>query len=187
MDLLDLDRAAVDRNLELLATLEPGHYDLPTPCAGWTVRDLVRHLADMAVAFDAGARLAAPRATVTADLRASYAAANELVTEAFHAEGFLDREAELPGFGAYPGRSLVAAHFVDNVVHSWDLNRALGRDAEVPAEFALAAHEIAARYPDTPAVRGPGAAFAPEVAARADATPTDRLVALLGRTPDWRP
>ncbi|MEU4801256.1 TIGR03086 family metal-binding protein [Actinosynnema sp. NPDC023587] len=187
MDLLELDRTAIDRTTALVAALDPEHYDLPTPCAGWTVRDVVRHLVDMAIQYDAGARDGKPRARISDDLVAAYMAAGDLVTGSFRAEGFLDRDALLPGFGTHPGRNLVGAHLVDTVVHSWDLARALGRDGVVEDDLALVAYQVARRYPDTPDVRGPGAAFASPVDVAEDAPTTDRLVALLGRSPDWRP
>ncbi|RKT52069.1 TIGR03086 family metal-binding protein [Saccharothrix australiensis] len=187
MDLLDLNRAAIDANTALFGALTPGDLDRVTPCAGWTVRDLLRHQVDMTLKFDAGARAGEVRPRPDEDLVAAYAVASEQVTESFRAAGFLDRQAEFPGFGTRPGSSLVAAHFVDNLVHSWDLRRALGVDSTLDGELAHAAYRMALRYPDTPDVRGPGGAFAAAVDVPADAPVTDRLVALLGRTPDWQP
>ncbi|CCH27580.1 TIGR03086 family metal-binding protein [Actinosynnema sp. NPDC047251] len=187
MDLLDLDRTAIDLNAALVASLEPEHYDLPTPCAGWTVRDVLRHLVDMSIKFDVGARGGEPRSGISDDLVTSYATASDLVTESFRADGFLDREGQIPGFGTYPGRNLVGAHLVDTVVHSWDVKRALGLDGTLDDGLALVAYKVALRYPSTPNVRGPGAAFALPVGVTEDAPTTDKLVALLGRSPDWKP
>ncbi|MBB5958947.1 uncharacterized protein (TIGR03086 family) [Saccharothrix tamanrassetensis] len=185
MDLLDLNRAAIDANIVLTGKLTPGDFDLVTPCTGWTVRDLLQHQVDMSLKFDAGARGGEVRAQADQDLVAAYAVASDQVTESFRANGFLDREAEFPGFGTRPGSNLVAAHFVDNLVHSWDLRRALGLDGTLDDELALAAYKMARRYPSTPDVRGPGAAFGLPVDVAEDASITDRLVGLLGRSPDW--
>ncbi|MEV0677226.1 TIGR03086 family metal-binding protein [Actinosynnema sp. NPDC050436] len=186
MDLLELDRTAIDRNTALLAALEPEQLDLPSPCAGWTVRDVARHLVDMSIQFDVGAHGGKPRTGISDDLVASYATASDLVTESFRADGFLDRRAVLPGFGEHPGRNLIGAHFVDTVVHWWDIKRALGGDSALDDDLALVAYKVARRYPDTPGMRGPGAAFGPALDVAEDAPVTDKLVALLGRSPDWR-
>ncbi|WP_433267369.1 TIGR03086 family metal-binding protein [Actinosynnema sp. CS-041913] len=186
MDLLDLNRAAIDVNVRLTGKLEPAHFDLATPCAGWTVRDLLQHQVDMSLKFDAGARGGEARAQADDDLVVAYLVASDQVTESFQAAGFLDREAEFPGFGTHPGRNLVGAHFVDNLVHSWDLCRALGIDSTLDDELALAAYKMARHYPATPDVRGPGAAFGLPLDVPEDASLTDRLVGLLGRSPDWR-
>ncbi|NUT53966.1 MAG: TIGR03086 family protein, partial [Saccharothrix sp.] len=89
------------------------------------------------------------------------------------------------GYGPRRGRDLIAAHFVDGLVHSWDLCRAIGVDSTLDDELATAAHRMALRYPTTPDVRGPGAAFALPLDVPEDAPITDRLVGLLGRSPSW--
>ncbi|CAL9656058.1 putative protein [Actinosynnema sp. ALI-1.44] len=186
MDLLDLNRAALDLNARLYRELEPRHFDLPTPCAGWTVRDLLRHQVDSTLKFDAAAREAHPAPPAGDDLVEAYLAAGDRVTEAFRAAGFLDKPSVFPGFGPQPGRSLVAGHFVDNLVHAWDLAKAVGFDPTLDEGMASAAFRMASRYPSTPDVRGPGAAFGLPVDVPEDAPLTDRLVGLLGREPDWR-
>ncbi|WP_367133445.1 TIGR03086 family metal-binding protein [Saccharothrix sp. HUAS TT1] len=185
MDLLDLNRSALDLNLELMAGLEERHLDLRTPCAGWTVYELLRHQVESTLGFTAGIRRTAVDAPAGDDLVAAYRVATDAATEAFRADGVLDREAEFPGYGVRPGRHLVAAHFVDNLTHAWDLCRAIGVDSTLDAELATAAYRMARHYPTTPDVRGPGAAFALPVAVPEDAPITDRLVGLLGRSPAW--
>lgn len=185
MELLDLNRSALDLTLKLWADLGEEHLDLPTPCAGWTVYELMRHQVESTLSFAAGALGTAPAEPASDDMLVAYRVAGDAATEAFHADGFLDRTAEFPGFGPRRGRDLVAAHFVDNLVHAWDLCRALGVDATLDPEPAEAAYRMALRYPTTPDVRGPGGAFAHPVPVPDDAPITDRLVGLLGRSPTW--
>ncbi|QFZ16256.1 TIGR03086 family metal-binding protein [Saccharothrix syringae] len=185
MDLLDLNRTALDLNLALWADLAEEHLDLATPCAGWTVYELLRHQVEGTLAFAAAARGTSPGEPASDDMRVAYRAAADEATRAFREEGFLDRPAEFPGYGPRRGKDLVGAHFVDNLVHAWDLRRALGLDGTLDAGMAEAAHRMALRYPSTPDVRGPGAAFAMPVDVPADAPITDRLVGLLGRSPNW--
>ncbi len=185
MDLLDLNRSALDLNLKLMADLDEPHLDLATPCAGWTVYELLRHQVESTLSFTAAIRRAAVEAPASDDLTTAYRVATDAATEAFRADGVLEREAEFPGYGLRKGRDLVAAHFVDNLVHAWDLCRALGVDSTLDPELATAAHRMARHYPTTPDVRGPGGAFALPVDVPEDAPVTDRLVGLLGRSPHW--
>jgi hypothetical protein len=46
---------------------------------------------------------------------------------------------------------------------------------------------LAAQVPDTAATRGPRSHFQPGVEVPASAPPMNRIVALLGRDPSWRP
>ncbi|XVV04103.1 TIGR03086 family metal-binding protein [Actinosynnema sp. CA-248983] len=186
MDLLDLNRTALDLNVTLYRKLEPHHFDLPTPCAGWTVRDLLHHQVDSTLKFDAAARETEAAPQASDDLVEAYLAAADRATEAFRVAGFLDRPSVFPGYGPQPGRSLVAGHFVDNLVHAWDLAKAVGFDSTLDDEMALAAFKMARRFPSTPDVRGPGAAFGLPVDVPEEAPLTDRLVGLLGREPDWQ-
>ncbi len=182
MDLLDLDRRACELNVELIGGLEAEELRMATPCAEWTVRELVQHQVDSTLSFTAGAR-GLPVDGLTRDLGADplgvYRTAVEEAWVAFDSAGMLDREVEFPGFGQQSGRTLVAAHFVDNLVHAWDLARALGRECSFEAGMGEAALRIAERYPTGIS------AFAPPVAVGAGASVTDRLVGRLGRSPRW--
>jgi uncharacterized protein (TIGR03086 family) len=182
MHLLELDRRACELNLELIEGLTAEKLNMATPCVEWTVRELLQHQVDSTLSFTAGARglptdgLAQPLGD---DPLGTYKSAVEEAWAAFDTAGLLDREVEFPGYGTQSGRTLVAAHFVDNLVHAWDLARALGRDYSLDREMADAALRVAQHYPTGIA------AFAPPVAVADDAPITDRLVARLGRSPRW--
>jgi uncharacterized protein (TIGR03086 family) len=187
VDLLKLNRQALDLNIELITGLTAEQLNMATPCAGWTVHDLLQHQVDQTLAFAAGARglptdVAMP---MDGDPLGAYKTVTAQATEAFNADGLLGREIEFPGYGVQRGSTVVAAHFVDNLVHAWDLAKALGLDATLDAEAAAAALKISQRYPSDPTVRGPDSAFGQPVPAPEDAPITDRLVAFLGRSPNW--
>lgn len=182
MDLPELDRAALDLNAELMGRLTADQLDRSTPCEGWTVRDLLRHQVDTTLKF--GEALGTPPRDPGTDLVTAYRITADRFTGEFDV-AVLDREVEFPGFGRRQGRQVLAAHFVDNLVHAWDLARAMGEAGELPAELAEAAIRMARHYPSTPDVRGPGGAFAFPVDVPEDAPVTDRLVGLLGRSPSW--
>jgi uncharacterized protein (TIGR03086 family) len=78
-------------------------------------------------------------------------------------------------------------HFVDYVVHAWDVAATLGVGLELPDHVLVAALAVARLVPTDPAGRGPGFAFAPPVDAPVGADPLDEALRLLGRTPEKWP
>ena len=182
LDLLKLDRRACELNFDLIEGLSAAELDMATPCVEWTVGELIQHQVDSTVAFTAGARGGPWDVTgppVGADPLGVYRAAVSEAWTAFDTAGMLDAEWDFPGFGRQSGRALVAAHFVDNLVHAWDLARALGQGCAFEEDLADAASRIIRQYPSGIA------SFAPPVAVPETASATDRLVARLGRSPRW--
>jgi uncharacterized protein (TIGR03086 family) len=70
-------------------------------------------------------------------------------------------------------------------VHGWDVARALGVDFALDADVLEVAWQITQAVPDGEQRLAPGAAFRPSIAAPASAPPLDRIVAALGRSPNW--
>jgi uncharacterized protein (TIGR03086 family) len=182
VNLLELDRRACELNIGLIKDLTRVELAMATPCAEWNVQELVQHQVDSTAGFTAGARGLPTDVTGTPvgnDPLGVYTAAVQEAWNAFDTAGMLDAEWEFPGFGRQSGRTLVAAHFVDNLVHAWDLAKALGQDLTFEADMAEAAVRITRAYPTGIA------AFAPPVPVDEGAPTTDRLVARLGRSPKW--
>jgi uncharacterized protein (TIGR03086 family) len=110
------------------------------------------------------------------------------VLAAFAAGDVLDRQFPLPEIapGAlFPARQAVSFHFVDYVAHSWDVARALGLDHRFAPGVLDAALPVAQAVPGGEYRLAPGAAFAPAVT-WPGGSPLDQVVALLGRSPDWK-
>jgi uncharacterized protein (TIGR03086 family) len=100
-----------------------------------------------------------------------------------------DARFALPEFSTdvtFRGERAVGFHFLDYVVHTWDVSRALGVTVAPAPDLVTAALPVAAAVPDGPGRSRPGAAFAPRLAPADGATDLDRLLALVGRSPDWR-
>ena len=196
VDIIGLNRRSVQATVDLVATIKPGDLDRQTPCDGWAVRDLLAHqiVQNHGFAFAAsgersGLDMWEPR-PVGDDPVEEYAASARAVMAAFAEEGVLDRGFFLPEIrdgGPFPAKVAIGFHFVDCVVHDWDLAKALGVPANVDEGLAEAALPVAARVPDTPETRGEGRAFVSGVPAADDAPALDRVVALLGRPPAWSP
>jgi len=192
-DIVTLDALAVRASVELTARARPADMARPTPCADWTLHGLISHMAAQHYGFaaasvgDGDPARWRPRG-LGSDPVAEYRASAETVLAAFSAAGVLDRRFPLPEFTAgpvFPARQAVSFHFVDYVVHSWDVARALGAEVHFPPELLAIALRVAEAVPDGEARRSPGSAFAPVVAWQGG-SPLDRIVAVLGRSPDWK-
>jgi uncharacterized protein (TIGR03086 family) len=81
----------------------------------------------------------------------------------------------------------VSFHFVDCVVHGWDVARSLGIPYDLDAELLRTALPIAEAVPGGEHRLQPGAAFRPGLAIDDDSTVMDRILLLLGRSPNWSP
>ncbi len=180
VDVLALQDGALESTGRVVARTGPEHLSLPTPCSEWDVRRLIEHLVE---GNDMFARAAMPGATRHAvdDPFEAYRSSSAAVRRAWRQPGVLEREVILP-FGAVPGWVAVRMHFVDHLVHGWDLARATGQDTTLDEGLATAAYEEMTSALDA-APRGPGMAFGAEVPWPDDAPVHERLVAFLGRRP----
>jgi uncharacterized protein (TIGR03086 family) len=165
----------------------------PTPCPKYALRNMLAHLAGLAVAFrDAGRK----DLGVTTDTRP-----DSTVPELGHgwreelprvlgemAEAWRDPAAwtgmtragsvDLPGGIA----GLVATD--ELVVHGWDLARATGQPYDPDPAALRVCHDFLAASVDDP---GRGAIFGPVVTVGPEASLLARAVGLSGRDPEWAP
>ncbi|MEV8030704.1 TIGR03086 family metal-binding protein [Streptomyces sp. NPDC086182] len=194
-DIVGLDRIAVRESLRVVAAARPADWDRDTPCAGWTLRRLVAHMTAQHHGFAAAARGAGREAAHwrepaahRSDPGQAYRASVTAVLTAFAEPGVTEREFDLPEFGSsFPGRVAVGFHFIDYVVHAWDVAVSLGVALELPAFALEAAVVIARRVPADPERRGAGFAFAPALEVSSGSDPLTEALRLLGRDPDLRP
>ena len=197
MDIRKLDRDAVLETVRILERADPQDWDQPTPCADWNLRRLVAHMAGQHHGFAAaaagnGGDLSAwrPRALGDEPLK-TYRAAAEAVIDAFAPPSVTTREFVLPEISStlgFPAAQAIGFHFLDYVVHGWDLARALGAGLDLDEGAAEAALVIALRVPDDDRRTAPAAPFRPALPPAPGAAPTlDRILTTLGRSPDWTP
>lgn len=179
-DPVALHDGALDATAAIVARLGPQHLSLPTPCTDWDVRRLIDHLVDGNQMF-ARAVTGAEAEPPLDDCLEAYVRSTEAVRRAWHEPGVLDREVTLP-FGSFPGTVAIRMHFVDHLVHGWDLAKATGQDTTIDERLAGEAYEEMTGALDG-ARRGPGMPFAARVPWPTDAPVHERLVALLGRHP----
>lgn len=190
---VSLDARAVRASVTVVSKAGPADMTRPTPCEDWTLGQLLAHMTVQHEGFAAaaegnGADPSVWRArTSAADPVAEYVAAADLVLHAFAADGVVARDFVLPELdpaAPVPGGRALLAHFIDYVTHGWDVARSLGLEHELDREVLGVALPIAEAIPDDESrLRF----FAPRVIPPEAAGPLDRIVALLGRHPGWRP
>nr|WP_119590575.1 TIGR03086 family metal-binding protein [Streptomyces scabiei] len=159
-----------------------------TPCAEWSVRDLVNHLVSEQLWVPClvrdGCMIEEVGDTFGGDLlgtdpAASWDTAAHSAREAFAAPGALDRTVHL-SYGDTPAVAYCGQMVADIVVHAWDLSRAIGADERLPGELVRFAVDEIAPYAGDLEKSG---LFAAPVAPPARADAQTRLLCLLGRRP----
>lgn len=187
MDLRELDRRTLLVLDKIVAAVTPADLARPTPCAGWTLADLLRHQVSENHAFATAARDgAAPdwdAGKLGDDPYAAYRASVDDFLDAFAAVDVLERDMAINVFGTFPGGVAAAMHLVDTVAHGWDLARTLDLPYEPDADAVRAALDIAGQIPDEG--RENHGTFAHSVAVPDGASELDRFLGMLGRSPGW--
>jgi uncharacterized protein (TIGR03086 family) len=186
----ELDAIATRTSLDLVARSTPADFTKATPCAAWTLYGLVAHMTTQNLGFAASARGDGDLGnwklvSLGDDPVATYRDSVKEVLDAFAA---IDRdELPLPEFSTeitFRPEQVLGFHFVDYVVHSWDVARTLGLPVDFDQEVLDAALRITESVPGGQSRLAPGAAFGPAVGG-GELSGLDRVVALLGRSPKW--
>lgn len=153
----------------------------PSPCEGWTARDLVRHLVEVqGMPLAPFERSLGDIPSVDEGPLAAWAAARDVL------QAYLeDREWARAEYDGYFGRTTLEQtvdDFIcfDLVIHRWDLARATGLDERLELDEVRRISEQTASLGD--AMRGPRT-FGPAVEAPPGANEQARLLAFLGRQP----
>jgi uncharacterized protein (TIGR03086 family) len=165
-----------------IAAVPASGLDAPTPCTAWDLRELLDHTIGVlrmvtdAVSTDgAGTAPSEPLGPTAWDR-----AIAELATrsrQAWAAPGVMGRTFELP-MGTMTAPVLAGSALLEAVAHGWDISQATGEAAAIPdalarpvLDFAREALADADRGGNFTGALGTGD------------TPSEQLVAFLGRTP----
>lgn len=187
-DALRLACASTER---FVAGVMPESLSGPTPCAKWTVRDVLNHLVGTLALGEALLGDHPPTVAMQpGDLPADDLVGDDPVA-AYRAHVAPLLAAATPEaiarvhttpLGEMPGAVLAGFTFLDVLVHGWDLARATGQPPELDARLAERALAFArATISDEMGTRAPR--IGAEVPVGPGAGATDRLVAFLGREP----
>lgn len=170
----------------IVAGVQPEQLSRPTPCRDWDVRLLLNHIIGGNYMFATVARGGQVEATgemedyTRPDPGTHYLDSAESVLSAWAEPGAMERRVHMP-FGDIPASAAVSIHFLDIVVHGWDLARATDQDATIATDLAAEALDISSDLL-SPELREAGV-FGPEIPVAADDPLHDRLVAFMGRRP----
>lgn len=197
-DLRPFHRTALTASVDVVNYVSLDDLARPTPCADWNLSDLLAHMAVQHHGFAAAARgdgadLAIWQPTmvaeaVAADPAGAYAKAAAEVLDAFGADGVLDATFALPEFGpdaTFPGSMAIGFHFVDYVVHGWDVARTIGAPFELSADVVSAVLPVTLAVPDGDFRDAEDSPFARAITPTSAASDFDRVLLHLGRSPDW--
>jgi uncharacterized protein (TIGR03086 family) len=195
-DIRPFHRIAVLNSIALVDSVRAADLDAPTPCAGWKLADLLAHMTAQHRGFAAAARGFGADADVwradevmgaiTAAPAGTYADAARDVLAAFADDAAIQASFALPEFGpnaTFPGAIAIGFHFIDYVVHGWDVAESLGVAYPLPDDVVYAALPLAFAVPDGDFRETPGAPFSRAVDTPS-ATNLDRILRHLGRSPD---
>lgn len=179
---------AVAQTADLVDGIRDEQWELPTPCAKWSVRELVDHLVlghrVFAHGLLGGTDPASAAGPVEGERGPAYRTSAADMLAAFRSPGALERPIVIP-FGTVPGSLALHLRLVEALVHGWDVARATGqplRGDEGLAERAL--ERSRPMLSQLPPGRQP---FGPSRPASQSRSAVERLAALLGRDVDGHP
>ncbi len=159
-----------------------GGWAAPTPCSEWDARALVEHVIgfhEFLLLRPLGVRAERPR-----EGPAARWAVTELAIERALGHAGLSRQVAYFDGDTRRPVDVLGAITGDVVIHTWDLARAVGAPERLDADLCAIALDAARA---TMGASDRSGLFAPPVPIRSDASTQDRLLALRGRDPQWRP
>lgn len=166
---------------DLIAEIRPEHWEAPTPCTEWNVRDLVNHLVGMDLVFTAliegGPMPERGTDLLGDDPVGAYRASSASLRAVFSRPGVLQRSYAGP-LGSATGAERLQIRLYDLLAHGWDLARATGIPARLPEDLAEQALAFV-RVQLSPQPRT--GRFAEPQPVEETAPAIDRLAAFLGR------
>lgn len=170
----------------LIDAVRPDQLDSPTPCTEYDVRGLLEHVCALPAKVTAVAEGDNPRDRPTqvdidpGSVADDYRRGARTAMDHWSDDALLSTTLTAP-WGPAPGALAVGGFVMETVTHGWDLAVATGQDPEADPALAATSQAIAEQaLGDAP--RGPDLPFGERVDPPADAGPTTRLAAFLGRS-----
>jgi uncharacterized protein (TIGR03086 family) len=160
-------------------------WDAPTPCDGWVARDIVRHLVEWVPGFMAAFADvdSSPVRSVEHDPVGAWSDLDAQLREWLADPAVAERVAEGP-MGPVPVAELIDRFVTTDVwIHTWDLARSAGLDDRLVDQQSMEPMLVGMEPMDA-ALRSSGH-YGPRVAVAPDASVQDRLLAFMGRDPNW--
>lgn len=166
--------------LDLAERVRPEQLGASTPCAQWSVQDLLDHLVG-GTAYLQAAMSGMDPIPVSGATAADFRGGRAECLRALGEPGALERTCASPlGFEWTVGQA-TAGTFMDVLVHTWDLAVATGQSTDLDSELVEAC--IAMFLPDMPEQGRSAGLVGPAVPVAADAPAQHRLLGAMGRQP----
>jgi uncharacterized protein (TIGR03086 family) len=188
MDMVQILQHSLDRNRERLANVKDDQLGDATPCADWSVKDLINHIigGNFLFALSTSGKTVdtsqpRPDFVGNGNFLAAYEQASNAQIEGWRTDGVMELTMELP-FGTMTGKDAIRIALLEAVVHGRDLAKATGQDYSIPDEVALPMLEGLKKVMPG-GKRPPQMPFGDEIAVPDGAPVGDKLVAFLGREP----
>lgn len=162
-------------------------WDAPSPVAGWTARDVVRHLVEWLPPFlAAGADVELPHGPgVDDDPVAAWRQRCAGVQAVLDDPETPQRSLVNRHIGEIPLDQAIDRFYTSDVfMHTWDLARATGQDDRLDPDFC--AMLLAGMEPLDDVLRSSGQ-YGPRVPVPDDADTQTRMLGFIGRDPFWTP
>jgi len=157
-------------------------WDNPSPCEGWSARDVLSHnigMCNMIAGFADGVGASTAAEPEVLDPQAEWAAARDGVFAALDQDGVIHSKVDTP-WGNLEIDRFVGIVAVDPLTHTFDLARAVGQEVVMDETLAAAGLAQLERAGDAARV---GGRFAAAVESAQDASTVDKFVAITGRQP----
>ena len=177
MEQIDVIEQSLGQLAGVLDNVTADHRDLPTPCAEFTMHDLVEHVTGSGVFLGQALNV---EIEPNGDSAASYvrSVADPLVSHI--RENGLPETVKL-GDNELPGQAVATILALEGLVHGWDAARATDQDYNPPEELVTAvdqqARQLIPENPRDPQQFGP-------VQSADGGSAMDQLAAYTGRTLD---
>ncbi len=174
-------RAVADGFTATLAGVPPDRWRAPSPCQGWTARDVAAHVVmthRRVLAMAGGPE--PPEVGPDDDLDAAWSEASGAMLGAVSDPEVAGRVVTAR-FGEMPFGDIVSRMVcADTLIHTWDLARAAGEDERLDPDSVTHVATFLAGAGD--AIRSPGG-FGPALDPPVGADEQTRLICLAGRVP----
>jgi uncharacterized protein (TIGR03086 family) len=183
MDALERIEKATAVCGEAVSNVKPEQLANATPCSEFDVTGLLRHIIGGLGMLDeaaAGGSPAMPDADLVGDNPGKqYDEARTKLLATLKEPGVFDKTWAMP-FGQLPGAMMASIAFMEHLTHAWDVKKATGQSTDLPED--LVNECLGVVTPMDQMLRMPGVC-GPAVAVPDSASPTEKLVAFMGRQP----
>jgi uncharacterized protein (TIGR03086 family) len=190
MNTSELPGCAAQTMVTIIDAIKPDQLDAPTPCHEFDVRALISHLLHWSPVLEGAAHknptppLAGPETSHTSDDWA--AMLKERITSTASAWSAPEAWTGMTPFGptGLPAHLVGGMVVTELVVHGWDLAKATAQHHTWDLDLLGYLYD---EIKDTAETGRQMGVYAPEAPVLSDSPLIDRVLALTGRTPYWKP